>query len=346
MTNNLADNGTAIHWHGLRQLNSTEQDGVPGVTQCPIVPGGSMTYEFQVTQYGSTWYHSHFSLQYAEGLYGGMVLNGPATADYDEDLGVLFLNDWSHTEAFALWDTAKLGGPPTMENGLVNGTNTYGDLGQKWETVFEAGKKYRFRVVNAGTDSHFQFSVDNHNLTVIANDLVPIVPFTTDALSVSIGQRYDVIVEANQASGDYWLRGQWVTACGTNGNPDGITGIIRYDNSSTADPTSNSTVTTAQTCYDEPAENLVPHLSLDVGAFKEIAFQDLDFAFGGEWFQWTLNGSSLELDWENPTVTQMMNGTTDYPLDYNVVSVQVRSPDLLVTFLFSPHFEKKRKSTD
>lgn len=148
------ENGTAIHWHGLRQLNSTEQDGVPGVTQCPIVPGGSMTYEFQVTQYGSTWYHSHFSLQYAEGLYGGMVLNGPATADYDEDLGVLFLNDWSHTPAFALWDSAKAGGPPTMENGLVNGTNTYEGAGAKWETVFEAGKKYLFRVVNA-VRSHF-----------------------------------------------------------------------------------------------------------------------------------------------------------------------------------------------
>lgn len=40
--NNMQDNGTSIHWHGLRQLNSTEYDGVPGVTQCPIAPGESV----------------------------------------------------------------------------------------------------------------------------------------------------------------------------------------------------------------------------------------------------------------------------------------------------------------
>jgi hypothetical protein len=50
VTNNLPDNGTAIHWHGLRQLHSVEQDGVPGVTQCPIAPGKSMTYRFRVTR--------------------------------------------------------------------------------------------------------------------------------------------------------------------------------------------------------------------------------------------------------------------------------------------------------
>lgn len=51
----MTTNGTSIHWHGLRQLDSSHMDGVPGVSQCPIAPGASMTYEFRVTQYGSTW---------------------------------------------------------------------------------------------------------------------------------------------------------------------------------------------------------------------------------------------------------------------------------------------------
>jgi FtsP/CotA-like multicopper oxidase with cupredoxin domain len=35
--NNLANhNGTAIHWHGLRQFGTNWQDGVAGVTQCPV----------------------------------------------------------------------------------------------------------------------------------------------------------------------------------------------------------------------------------------------------------------------------------------------------------------------
>lgn len=53
VTNNLENNGTAIHWHGIRQKGSMEYDGVPGVTQCPIAPGDTLTYEFQATQYGT-----------------------------------------------------------------------------------------------------------------------------------------------------------------------------------------------------------------------------------------------------------------------------------------------------
>jgi hypothetical protein len=51
VTNNLENNGTTIHWHGIRQLNTAEFDGVPGVTQCPIPPGGEMTYRFHASQY-------------------------------------------------------------------------------------------------------------------------------------------------------------------------------------------------------------------------------------------------------------------------------------------------------
>lgn len=61
--NKLTTNGTTIHWHGIRQLHSTEMDGVNGVTQCPIAPGESFTYRFKALQYGTSWYHSHYSLQ-------------------------------------------------------------------------------------------------------------------------------------------------------------------------------------------------------------------------------------------------------------------------------------------
>ncbi len=61
--NHLKCNGTTVHWHGIRQLGSVEMDGVNGVTQCPIAPGHSFTYTFKALQYGSSWYHSHYSLQ-------------------------------------------------------------------------------------------------------------------------------------------------------------------------------------------------------------------------------------------------------------------------------------------
>jgi FtsP/CotA-like multicopper oxidase with cupredoxin domain len=54
VTNNLQNNGTGLHWHGLRQLGSNEQDGVNGITECPIAPGDSKVYKFKATQYGTT----------------------------------------------------------------------------------------------------------------------------------------------------------------------------------------------------------------------------------------------------------------------------------------------------
>ncbi len=234
-----------------------------------------------------------------------------------------------------MWDTAKLGAPPPLDNGLVNGTNTFDCSGstdpscvgggKKLEIVFESGKKYRLRLVNVATDGHFQFSIDGHSLTVIANDLVPIVPYTTDGLLVSIGQRYDVVVEANAESGDYWLRGGWVSACAANDNAAGITGIVRYDSSSTADPTSSSTVTETATCGDEPLASLVPHLALDVTNVAVVDTEDLNFVFD-TYFKWTINSSSLLLNWSDPTLLQIFNGESVFPTDYNVVAVDVSAP--------------------
>lgn len=57
-------------------------DGVPGITRCPIPPGGSFTYTFQADQYGTSWYHSHYSAQYAGGLVGPMIIHGPQDIGY------------------------------------------------------------------------------------------------------------------------------------------------------------------------------------------------------------------------------------------------------------------------
>jgi FtsP/CotA-like multicopper oxidase with cupredoxin domain len=100
--NDLADNGTSIHWHGVRQLGSNEMDGTNGVTECPIAPSTSKTYEFRATQYGTSWYHSHHTAQYGQGVVGPIIFDGPSTANYDEDLGVLPLTDWVWIRAIHL----------------------------------------------------------------------------------------------------------------------------------------------------------------------------------------------------------------------------------------------------
>jgi len=100
VTNSLQINGTGLHWHGFRQLGSTQMDGVGGITECPIAPGDTRVYRFKATQYGTSWYHSHYSVQYGDGLVGGIQINGPSTANYDIDLGVLPFTDWFHTPLY------------------------------------------------------------------------------------------------------------------------------------------------------------------------------------------------------------------------------------------------------
>jgi len=195
LTNSLTEshNGTSLHFHGVRQNYTNQMDGVASITQCPSAPGESYTYTWRATQYGSSWYHSHWALQAWEGVFGGILINGPATADYDEDLGHLFLNDWSHQTVDEQWYTAELRGPVTQDNGLINGTNVYGDdgsssqIGSRFNITVESGTSYRLRLVNAALDTHFKFSIDNHTLQVITNDFVPITPYNTTVLDIAMG---------------------------------------------------------------------------------------------------------------------------------------------------------------
>ncbi len=37
--NGLSNNGTGLHFHGIRQNYTNQMDGVPSITQCPTAPG-------------------------------------------------------------------------------------------------------------------------------------------------------------------------------------------------------------------------------------------------------------------------------------------------------------------
>ncbi|TVY90896.1 Laccase, partial [Lachnellula willkommii] len=300
LSNGLENNGTGLHFHGIRQNNTNQMDGVPSLTQCPLAPGESMTYTWQATQYGTTWYHSHFALQAWEGVLGGILINGPATANYDVDMGHIFLNDWSHETADALYLSAEIDGPPTLDNGLINGTNTYNDSGSRFEMNVTSGESYRLRLVNAAIDTHFKFTVDNHTLTVIAMDLVPIVPYTTDVLSIGMGQRYDVILNATETSDNYWMRAIPQTFCSDNDNTDNIKGIVRYDSTSTDDPTTTG-FTYTENCDDEAIADLVPYLSLDVSSEDTEDDEAVTVGKVDNLFRWYMAATTFAVEWDDPT---------------------------------------------
>ncbi|KAH7080372.1 Cupredoxin [Paraphoma chrysanthemicola] len=326
--NNLQHNGTGIHWHGLRQLNSCQHDGVPGITECPIAPGKTRQYRFRATQFGTTWYHSHWSAQYGDGVLGALIIDGPATSPYDEDLGALPLTDWYYTPAFTLNEVAQhsLTGPPLPDNILVNGTHVNRNGGGSYAKMnVVKGKKYRIRIINTSVDNYFSVSMDGHPFTVITSDFVPIKPWTTNQLTLAIGQRYDVIISTNQTVDNYWFRVMPGTACGRNdivGKGVTIGAILHYDGASNGNPTSSG-VTMRTTCQDESTSNLVPFVpnqvpsdivgragKMDLNHFQDPAQSNL--------FRWLLDGTPHIVNWNDPSLETILTGSQDFGPNSNV----------------------------
>ncbi|KAI6836929.1 Laccase-3 [Hortaea werneckii] len=315
--NSMQNNGTTIHWHGLRQNYTNEMDGVPSITQCPIAPGDSMTYRFKASSYGTSWYHSHFAIQTYEGVYGPMIINGPSSSDdvYESEQ-MITLQDWSHVPVDAMYDAAQTVGPApehgprTLDTGLINGMNVWGNegdadvVGKRFEMNVVKGKTYKLRLVNSAIQSTFAFYIDSHKMKVIANDFVPIVPYETDVLFINIGQRYEVLVTFDQEIDDYWMRSDNQQSCASLVKPYNIKGIIRYEGSAGKVPTSTAHSYTAD-CKDEPLSKLVPYYKMNVGTIDDQIAKTVTIGGNGgnpNLYKWSLSGTTFTSKWEHPTL--------------------------------------------
>ncbi|KAF2667907.1 hypothetical protein BT63DRAFT_359825, partial [Microthyrium microscopicum] len=326
--NDLQINGTSIHFHGLRQFQTCQNDGTNGVTECPIAPGESRSYQWTATEYGTSWYHSHHSVQYSQGILGPIIIDGPTTQNYDQDLGALPLTDWYYDDTFMLLWRALYGGgaPPPAQNVLVNGSMIDGFGHGKYSVInVVKGQTYKLRLINAATDTLFHVSMDNHPFTVVGADFVAVDPYQTTDLKMNIGQRYDIVFTANQTASNYWLRVRpGAAVCGSPQiynatHSDVVVGaILRYSGAPAANPTSTG-YTMAATCEDETYSN---HLKLNVPSTTFAAQEkpiDITLGTGPKNIaNWFINGSSLDVDWQNPTLAYILNGTTNYPKSENV----------------------------
>ncbi|KAK4652378.1 hypothetical protein QC762_610630 [Podospora pseudocomata] len=336
--NNLSQNGTSIHFHGVRHLNTNHADGAVSQTECPIAPGDCHTYRFKATQHGSSWYHSHYSLQYGDGLLGAIVIRGPTTANWDIDLGPLLITDHYHESVFDLADeplTSLIGIPPVAVNGLMNGKNAYlTGTGSRAEFTFTPGKKHLLRLVNTGSEMIFRFAVDQHRMTVVAMDFIPIQPFETDTLLIAIGQRYDVIIEADQSPDvAYWARGVPMTSCfAINLMSTDIRAIVRYESDTpvTGDPTSTSWLM-LDTCADEDLSNLVPHITHSVGPSALTQnFNAVLLPSQGDNYavRWRVGGSEpYRPPKNNPVVKQVIDtAAVNLTADFNPIDLTSLAP--------------------
>lgn len=332
--NSLTTNGTSFHWHGIRQFKTNHMDGTNGVTECPLAPGKSRTYRFLCTQFGTTWYHSHYSDQYTDGVVGTMIIDGPATSNYDVDLGAMPITDWYYRPAFELAPLVQRGafpGGPTGDNILINGTNVSlnGTRGQYHRNSLTKGKKYRLRLINTSTNDNFKVGLDGHNFTVISADFVPIVPYSTQWVFLAVGERYDVIINANQAVASYWLHVVPQRGCSKNSNTNALA-IFSYEGATSAIPsnTTRSNTPPGADCND-PNDKLVPYVKLNVPDNYTIPAKsrlDVGFAIiqdqaGQTLFQWNLNFTAIQVPWGAPTLQYVLDNNNTYPPNMNLISL-------------------------
>lgn len=201
-----------------------------------------------------------------------------------------------------------------MLTSLINGTNVYTDnttdvtTGSRLETTFEAGKKYRLRLLNAAASNHFRFMIDNHTMEVISNDFVPIHPYNTTHLSIGAGERYDVVVTATAESGNFWMRSIPQLNCTKTTNVDDVLGVIRYASYNGTELVEDDALPTTlayeytDSCADEDPANLVPYLHIDPDATYDVRDDETTAVINGAQVSWTMGGSSFSVDWANPTL--------------------------------------------
>lgn len=243
---------TTIHWHGVPVPNA--MDGVPGLTQAPIAPGASFTYEFGARPAGSYLYHSHQGLQIDRGLVGALVIEERSPhLRYDRDY-TLVLDDLLPGDppeiASAQPGRSRRGGmmgDGMMGRGMMGGTGGGmmggGGMGSMMSlgipeylallingrppadpATFEVkqGERVRLRFVNPSGATTYRVAIAGHRMTVSHADGRPVKPVEVDALEIGMGERYDVIVEARNP-------GTWVIAAAPiQGAPKAARAILRY----------------------------------------------------------------------------------------------------------------------
>ena len=180
-TNNLRES-TGIHFHGQRLPNA--MDGVPHVTQDPIEPGESFTYEFIARTPGSHMYHSHHNAtdQVGRGLLGAFIVDPTDPAQrYDRLYGATQDIIWISNDALGGFTINGRGFPATSP------------------IVATLGETIVIRFMNEGNMMH-PWHLHGMPMRVVARDGYPLgsAEFTCDTLGVNPGERWDVVIDCDE----------------------------------------------------------------------------------------------------------------------------------------------------
>jgi FtsP/CotA-like multicopper oxidase with cupredoxin domain len=194
---NLTSFPHTVHWHGI--YNTWQNDGVPNVTQPEIKPGDSFTYNFIADPTGSLWYHCHVSVNEHvayRGMWGPLIVDPIKPAKIIKKLKpnkefIMMFSSYASSWA----EKPGFGGLPddVPDYFAMNGRafpNTQ-------PIRAEAGDVLRLRLYGAGGETH-SLHTHGHHFTVTHKDGFPLPsPYQADTISVAPGERYDIVLEAN-----------------------------------------------------------------------------------------------------------------------------------------------------
>lgn len=187
-TNKLAE-PTTIHWHGLRI--PIEMDGVPFLSQPPIMPGETFVYEFTPPDAGTFWYHPHMNSvkQLGMGLVGLIIVEESQPVAFDEELP-LMLKHW-HLDKQGQWKdlmiprmSARMGTPGEWSS--VNGVHEPNYQIKQHATT-------RLRIANVDNTITYPIAVEGVKAWVIAIDGNPVkTPYRLTQHKIGPGMRVDI----------------------------------------------------------------------------------------------------------------------------------------------------------
>jgi zinc transporter ZupT len=229
LTNELPE-PTTIHWHGIEV--PAAMDGVPGMSQPPVMPGQTFVYEFTATDPGTYIYHTHYDdlLQLDRGLYGAFIVD-PATPSkdkYDRDY-LMLLSSWRI---------------------FSNAENYFSINGKSYPLttpyVVRRGDRVRIREINiSGTEFH-TMHVHGHHFQLVAIDGQDVAPAQRQMMvtvTIGPGETRDIAFSANAQPGTWMVHchvedhmmnggvgpGGLVTVIQSEGAPSRLTAMASAD---------------------------------------------------------------------------------------------------------------------
>lgn len=296
MFDNQTDQGSAIHWHGIRINNA--MDGVPGLTQDLVEAGGQFDYNFVAPDPGTYWYHSHARSweQVERGLYGPLIVEETNPPQVDHDITIM-VDDWR------IEQSGQLAGDFDNSHDFAHG-GRMGNFARAMmsQATVRQGDRVRLRLINTATARIFPLDVTGIDGFIVALDGMPLAdPMQASNLVLAPAQRIDIVadvtgtisVQVPTGDGPYELGRIGIE--GTNPNPT-TTAIAALPATSMATPA------------DTPSQSLT--LNIQGGAMGgRHAGNDI----------WSFNGQSGLTDdpWANfargDTVRITLSNETAFP---------------------------------